>query len=255
MTKLQNLTKGFFKENPIFVYLLGMCPSLAVTGSFETALGMGILVVFVLTLSNVAISIFRNLIPTEVRTPAYIVIIATFVTIVQMLTNAFALDLSIALGVFIPLIVVNCLILGRAEAFASKNSIIDSAIDGFGMGLGFTLGLVVIGIFREFLATGGIMYGIYLPFFVDAPVTLFSLDWIINLFATDFAITDYGLKIFTSPAGAFMSIGLILSFINFRRLRKERKINIEKQKMIEEKKRIALEKKKAKEALVKAGAE
>ena len=163
MTKKENFLKGFIKENPIFVFLLGMCPALAVTATFETSLGMGLLVIFVLTSSNVAISLLKKYIPEEVRTPSYIVIIATFVTVVKMLTEAYALPLYTALGVFIPLIVVNCLILGRAEAFASKNGVIDSAIDGVGMGIGFTIGLSIIGITRELLATGQIAYGVYLP--------------------------------------------------------------------------------------------
>ncbi len=181
MTKKENFLKGFFKENPIFTFLLGMCPALAVTAVFETALGMGLLVIFVLTMSNIVVSLLRNLIPDEVRTPAYIVIIATFVTIVGMVSKAFAYDLYLALGVFIPLIVVNCLILGRAEAYASKNSVLDSAIDGFGMGLGFTFALVVIGVFREVLATGNVIYGEYLPFFVAEPITLLSLHGVLFL--------------------------------------------------------------------------
>jgi len=238
MTKKENFLKGFIKENPIFVFLLGMCPALAVTSSFETALGMGILVIFVLTLSNMAISSVRKLIPYEVRTPAYIVIIATFVTVVRMLTAAYAYELYLSLGVFIPLIVVNCLILGRAEAFASKNNVVDSAIDGFGMGLGFTFALIVIGIFREFLATGGIMYGVYLPFFVDHEITLFSLDMIINIFAKDFVIADYALNFFGVAPGAFIALGLILAFMQGR---KAKKVKLE----IEEQKRILIEKKKA----------
>ncbi|MCF7925715.1 MAG: electron transport complex subunit RsxE, partial [Candidatus Izimaplasma sp.] len=127
MSKKENLLKGLFKENPIFVFLLGMCPALAVTATFETALGMGLLVIFVLTGSNVVVSMLRKYIPNNVRTPSYIVIIATFVTVVQMLTNAYTFALYQSLGVFIPLIVVNCLILGRAESYGSKNYVIDSA--------------------------------------------------------------------------------------------------------------------------------
>lgn len=256
MTKMQNFTKGFFKENPIFVYLLGMCPSLAVTATVETSLGMGILVILVLTASNIVVSLFKDYIPDQVRTPAYIVIIATFVTIISMVTEATALTLFDSLGVFIPLIVVNCLILGRAEAFASKNNVVDSAIDGVGMGLGFTLGLVTIGIVRELLATGGIMYGIYLPFFVDSPITIFSFDWIINLFTDGFEISKYGIKIFSLPPGAFISIGLLLAIFNFRGVKKAKKAEIAKKIMIAEKKAIALEKKKLAAAkLVKAGDE
>ena len=253
MTKKENFLKGFFKENPIFVFLLGMCPALAVTTTFETSLGMGLLVVFVLTSSNIVVSLVKKWIPHDVRTPAYIVIIATFVTVVKMLTEAYAIDLYDALGVFLPLIVVNCLILGRAEAFASKNTVVDSAIDGVGMGLGFTLGLVVIGITRELLATGGIMFGVYLPI-GDGPITLFSLDMIINLFAADFVISDYGMKAFSYAPGAFIALGLILAVIQFRKSRIDRKIAIAKMEMIAEKKRIAREKKiLAAQKLAKAG--
>ncbi len=254
MSKKENFLKGFLKENPIFVFLLGMCPALAVTATFETSLGMGLLVVFVLTSSNIVVSAVKKWIPHDVRTPAYIVIIATFVTVVGMVTEAYALDLYLALGVFIPLIVVNCLILGRAEAFASKNTVVDSAIDGIGMGLGFTFALVVIGILREFLATGGIMYGVYLPFFVDAPITIFSLDMIINLFTNGFVISDYGLKVFSLPPGAFIALGIILAVFQFKKARKDRKAAIAKMERIAELKRVALEKKKqAALKLAKAG--
>lgn len=257
MSKKDNFLKGFIKENPIFVFLLGMCPALAVTAAFETALGMGILVVFVLTMSNIVISAVRNLIPYEVRTPAYIVIIATFVTIVRMLTAAYAYELYLSLGVFIPLIVVNCLILGRAEAFASKNKVFDSAIDGLGMGLGFTLALVVIAIVREGLATGGIMYGEYLPFFVNQPITLFSIDmftyifkegtlsgiFLVHLADLPFNISDYTLNFFQLAPGAFIALGFILAIMQGRKAKKVKKEIEEKKRMIEEKKRIALEKK------------
>ena len=243
MTKKENFLKGFFKENPIFVFLLGMCPALAVTATFETSLGMGLLVIFVLTGSNVVVSLVKKWIPHEVRTPSYIVIIATFVTVVKMLTEAYAINLYDALGVFLPLIVVNCLILGRAEAFASKNTVVDSAIDGVGMGLGFTLGLVFIGVLREILATGGIMFGVYLPI-GEVPITLFSLDMVINLFTSGFQITDYGLKVFSLAPGAFIALGIILAVFKFKKSRKDRKIAFSKIEMIAEKKRIALEKKK-----------
>ena len=233
MTRKENFLKGFIKENPIFVFLLGMCPALAVTSSFETSLGMGILVVFVLTMSNIVISSVRNFIPYEVRTPAYIVIIATFVTIVRMLTAAYAFDLYLSLGVFIPLIVVNCLILGRAEAFASKNSVIDSAIDGLGMGLGFTFALVVIGVFREFLGTGGIALGVYLPFFGSNEIHLQVIA------------EQYALNFFVVAPGAFIALGLILAFMQGKKAKKVR-LEIEASKrLIAEKKKAALAKKKA----------
>jgi electron transport complex protein RnfE len=254
MTKKENFLKGFIKENPIFVFLLGMCPALAVTATFETSLGMGLLVIFVLTSSNVAISLLKKYIPEEVRTPSYIVIIATFVTVVKMLTEAYALPLYTALGVFIPLIVVNCLILGRAEAFASKNNVVDSAIDGVGMGLGFTFALIVIGVFREMMATGSIVYGEYLKFFVDAPITLFSLDWIIGLFTNNFSITEISLGMFSLPPGAFIALAFILAFMQFRKHKRVQREIEEKKRMIEEKKKAALAKKAAAATLQKAGA-
>jgi electron transport complex protein RnfE len=233
MTKKENFLKGFIKENPIFVFLLGMCPALAVTASFETSLGMGILVVFVLTMSNIVISSVRNFIPYEVRTPAYIVIIATFVTIVRMLTAAYAFDLYLSLGVFIPLIVVNCLILGRAEAFASKNSVLDSAIDGLGMGLGFTFALIVIGIFREFLGTGGIALGVYLPFFGPNEIHLQVIPEL------------YALNFFVLAPGAFIALGIILAFMQGRKAKRVRLEIEESKRLIAEKKQAALAKKQA----------
>jgi len=241
MSKKENFLKGFFKENPIFVFLLGMCPALATTSTFETALGMGILVVLVLTMSNIVVSLLRNIIPNDVRTPSYIVVIATFVTIIGMLTEWIAYDLYEALGVFLPLIVVNCLILGRAEAFASKNNVVDSAIDGVGMGLGFTFALIVIGVIREFLGTGSIMYGNYLPFFVDNPIYIFTLDWFLG---SSVSIEDYALPMFIIAPGAFIALGMILAVIQNKNVRRTEKLEKEKQAMIAEKKRIALEKKK-----------
>lgn len=244
MTKKENFVKGFIKENPIFVFLLGMCPALAVTATFETALGMGLLVIFVLTGSNVVVSLLRKYIPDNVRTPSYIVIIATFVTVVKMLTNAYAFPLYESLGVFIPLIVVNCLILGRAESFASKNNVVDSAIDGVGMALGFTFALVVIGVIRELLATGSIVYGEYLPFFVDAPIHLFSLDWILHLFNDTANVADYMLPMFGLPPGAFIALAFILAIIQFKRVKKEEKAEAaRKQALID--KAMAAKKKKA----------
>lgn len=212
MNRKSILTNGFFRENPIFVFLLGMCPALAVTATFETSLGMGFLVIFVLTLSNIVVSLVKGFVPAQAKIPSYIVIIATFVTIVAMLTEAYAFELYLSLGVFIPLIVVNCLILGRAESFASKNGVIDSAIDGFGMGVGFTIGLVIIGAVRELLASGQIAYGIYLPF--PSSGYLFTLDWIINLFDKSFRIAEYGIGVFALPAGAFITLGFLLAMKN-----------------------------------------
>ena len=152
----KELIKGLWKENPIFRLVLGMCPTLAVTTSLENALGMGVAATFVLVCSNVVISAVRNLIPAKVRIPCFIVIIATFVTIVDLAMAAYAPALHESLGLFIPLIVVNCIILGRAEAFASKNKILLSIADGIGMGVGFTLGLAVLGTVREILGAGSV---------------------------------------------------------------------------------------------------
>ncbi|HPM01848.1 MAG TPA: electron transport complex subunit E [Candidatus Cloacimonadota bacterium] len=154
MSAMKELTKGLIKENPIFVLVLGMCPTLAVTSSVINGLGMGLAATFVLVCSNILISMIKDLIPSKIRIPCYIVVIASFVTIIDMVMAAYAADLHKSLGIFIPLIVVNCIILGRAEAFASKNGVLHSALDGVGMGLGFTLALVVIAGIREVLGAG-----------------------------------------------------------------------------------------------------
>lgn len=161
MNKLKILTKGIIKENPVLVLLLGTCPTLATTSSGLNGLGMGVSAMAVLVCSNIVISLLRKVIPDKVRIPCYIVVIAGFVTIVQMLLKAYLPALDASLGLFIPLIVVNCIILGRAEMFANKNNVIDSALDGIGMGLGFTLTLTVMGLIREFLGDGS-LFGMYI---------------------------------------------------------------------------------------------
>lgn len=153
-SKLQIVTKGIIKENPVLVLLLGLCPTLATTTSAINGLGMGISTMVVLICSNIVISLLKNVIPSKVRIPCYIVVIAGFVTIVQLLLKAYIPSLDAALGLFIPLIVVNCIILGRAEMFASKNGVFDSALDGIGIGLGFTLALGTMGLIREFFGAG-----------------------------------------------------------------------------------------------------
>lgn len=193
---MNNFTKGLFKENPVLVLLLGMCPSLATTTSVVNAVGMGLSATVVLICSNVVISLLRKLIPQKVRIAAYIVIIASFVTIVQLLLEAYLPSLSKALGVFIPLIVVNCIILARAEAFASKNNVGASFLDGLGMGLGFTIALVIISSVREILGNGtwaglSVMPASY------QPALMFIL-----------------------PSGGFLTLGIILGVIN---LLKERR--------------------------------
>ncbi|WP_040196015.1 electron transport complex subunit RsxE [Candidatus Soleaferrea massiliensis] len=170
--RLKTLTNGLLKENPVFVLLLGTCPSLAVTTMAQNGIGMGFATLFVLLGSNIVISLLRKIIPDKVRIPCYIVVIAGFVTIVGMFLKAFAPELDAQLGIYIPLIVVNCIILGRAEAFASKNSLFDSILDAIGMGLGFTIALIVIGSIREIIGNGT-WFGITL--FETAPFPLFIL--------------------------------------------------------------------------------
>lgn len=171
---LERLWGGIFKENPTFVLMLGMCPTLAVTTSAINGVGMGLTTTAVLILSNMLISMLRNVIPDKVRIPAFIVIIASFVTIVELLLEGFLPSLYSALGIYIPLIVVNCIILGRAEAYASKNGVILSVFDGVGMGLGFTIGLTSIGAFRELLGTGAVFGYQILPDTYE-PIAIFIL--------------------------------------------------------------------------------
>jgi electron transport complex protein RnfE len=193
MTNLQNFSKGFFKENAVFVLLLGMCPTLGVTSSAINGLGMGLATTFVLIMSNMVISLVSNQIPDKVKIPSFIVIIASFVTIVDLVMAGYVPALHEQLGVFIPLIVVNCIVLGRAEAFASKNKILPSIIDGAGMGLGFAMALTLLGSVRELLGSGKV-FGI----------TIFN--------------ETYGMLIFVLAPGAFLALGYLIAIIN--RLRK-----------------------------------
>ena len=167
----KEFTKGIWKENPTFVISLGLCPTIAVTTSMSNALGMGLSCLFVLLFSNLIISLIRNIVPNQIRIPVFIVVIATFVTILDKTIQAYFPSLSESLGIFIPLIVVNCIILGRAEAFASKNSPIASMLDGIGMGLGFTIALSFIAFFRELLGDGA-LYGYKIPFFCENPALI-----------------------------------------------------------------------------------
>ena len=175
MSKLQILTKGIIKENPTLVLLLGTCPTLATTTSALNGLGMGVAAMAVLICSNIAISILKNIIPDTVRIPCYIVVIAGFVTVVQMLLKAYLPALDASLGLFIPLIVVNCIILGRAEMFANKNSVIDSALDGIGMGIGFSLTLGSMGLIREFFGSGTLFDHAIYGAGAISPMTIFML--------------------------------------------------------------------------------
>ena len=180
----KNFLKGITVENPLLVSILGTCPALATTKTIEAAIGMGILFTIVLICSNLLVSLLRKLIPDEIRTPAYIVIIATFVTIVKMLTNAFIPELYSTLGVFISLIVVNCIVLGRAEAYASKNKPFDSLIDALGMGVGYTLAIMLMALFREFLGTGAISFGKIFTFIPYFKLQIIPLGYEISLFQT-----------------------------------------------------------------------
>ena len=185
--KLNIFTKGFLKENPTFVLLLGMCPTLATTTSAINGLSMGLATLFVLVLSNIAISAIAPVVPDKVHIPVYIVVIATFVTILQFAMQAYTPAMYATLGLFIPLIVVNCIVLGRAEAFANKNGILDSALDGLGIGLGFTLSLTVLGIVREILGSGSIfgfkfISGDGMLAFVMAPGAFLVLGYLMVLF-------------------------------------------------------------------------
>ena len=172
---VERLYNGIIKENPTFVLMLGMCPTLAVTSSAINGLGMGLSTTVVLVLSNLLISAFRKVIPNGVRMPAYIVIVASLVTVVQFMMQAYTPSLSDSLGVYIPLIVVNCIILGRAESYASKNPVVPSIFDGLGMGLGFTLGLTLIGLFRELLGAGQIFGAQVLSLSWFTPITIFVM--------------------------------------------------------------------------------
>lgn len=188
MNQMKNFTKGFLKENPILVLVLGTCPTLATTSSSLNGLGMGLATTFVLLGSNVFIALLKNVIPDKVRIPAFIIVIATFVTIVDLVMQAFVPSLYATLGIFIPLIVVNCIVLGRAEAFASKNTIWSSFVDAAGMGLGFTLALGVLGAIREVLGSGSVMGYKF--------------------------IEGDGILVFILAPGAFIALGYLIAIVN-----------------------------------------
>lgn len=217
---VERLYNGIIKENPTFVLMLGMCPTLAVTSSAINGLGMGLSTTVVLILSNMLISAFRKVIPDGVRMPAFIVIVASLVTMVQFIMQAYTPSLSESLGVYIPLIVVNCIILGRAESYASKNPVIPSMFDGIGMGLGFTVGLTTIGIIREILGSGSIFgFG-----FVKAVENFAESHASEKVFQI---LSDQGLfqpaSIFVSAPGAFLVLAFIIAFINRRHIKKAKK--------------------------------
>lgn len=187
MSKWSLITKGLIKDNPTFVLVLGMCPTLATTTSAMNGLEMGLATLFVLVLSNIFISLIAPIVPDKVHIPVYIVVIATFVTALQLLMQAFVPDVYATLGLFIPLIVVNCIVLGRAEAYANKNTVLDSALDGLGIGIGFTLSLTVIGVVREILGSGSVfgwkfISGDGILAFVMAPGAFMVLGYLMVLF-------------------------------------------------------------------------
>ena len=189
MQYIKILTNGIVKENPTFVLLLGMCPTLATTTSAINGLSMGLATMFVLICSNIVISLIKNLTPDKVRIPVFVVVIASFVTILQMCLKAYLPEINKSLGLFIPLIVVNCIILGRAEAFACKNGPVASLCDGIGIGLGFTLGLTLLGTVREFFGAGSIFGFTLLP-------------------------ETYNVLLFILPPGAFISLGYLIAIVN-----------------------------------------
>lgn len=188
MNQWKNFSKGFIKENAVFVLFLGLCPTLGVSTSAINGLGMGLATTFVLVMSNLVVSLVKNLIPDKVRIPAFIVIIATFVTVVELVMKGYVPTLFDALGLFIPLIVVNCIVLGRAEAFASKNTLWSSLVDGAGMGLGFTMALTILGAVRELLGSGA-FFGMKL-------------------------ISGDALLLFILPPGAFLALGYLIVLAN-----------------------------------------
>ena len=224
-TPKQNILRGLIKENPTFVLILGMCPTLGVTTSLENGLGMGISVLFVLIITNAMIALIRNIVPSEIRIPVYIVLIALVVTLLEWLLQAYIPSLYDSLGIFLPLIVVNCIILGRAEAFASDNTVFDSVFDAIGMGLGFTLGLSTLSFVRELLGTGSV-----------------------NLLGFTLFEANVAASFLVQPAGAFLTLGMIVGIINTIRIGKEKK----KKAIMDIKIAAALKKKAEKLAALKA---
>lgn len=200
MNRFENFKAGLIKDNPVFSLFLGICSTLAITTTVNNAIGMGVSVIIVLIMSNVIISCVRKITPDEIRIPVYIVIIATLVKIIQMLIQAYAPSLNTSLGVFIPLIVVNCIILGRAEAFASKNGVLDSALDGLGMGLGYTLAVLSMSFIRELISTGGIK--VVNPF-NEAQV------WLnLHIIPENFTVSIFG-----SSVGAFITFAVLAAAV------------------------------------------
>ncbi len=198
MSTIKEFTKGFMRDNPVFVLTLGLCPTLATTVSLRNGIGMGLATTFVLVCSNIIIALIKNLIPPKVRIPCFVVVIATFVTIVEITMQAFQPQLYKSLGIFVPLIVVNCIILGRAEAFASRNSVGKSFVDGLGMGLGFGFALIILAAIRETLGKGTLFGYTLVPGYEPAVIMILA-------------------------PGAFITLGLLMGYFNWRRDRKRAK--------------------------------
>lgn len=209
MKRSEIVLNGIFKENPSLVAFLGMCPSLVASRTLDTAVGMGLAVLVVLVLANVLVSLIRSIVPNEIRIPIYIVIVASLVKSVELLMAAFTPSIYETLGIFIPLIVVNCIILGRAEAFASKNGVIDSLLDAIGQTAGFTGSMILVALTRELLGTGGL--ALHNPFNATQAIFSFSL-W-----------PQYSISILMQPVGAFLIFGLWAAFFNSIRISNERK--------------------------------
>lgn len=210
MNRFENFKNGLIKENPVFSLFLGICSTLAITTSVDNAIGMGLAVICVLVLSNCIISLIRNITPDEIHIPVYIVVIATLVKIIQMVIEAYAPSLNTSLGVFIPLIVVNCIILGRAEAFACDHNVLDSALDGIGMGLGYFIAVFVMSFIREVLSTGGFQItNMFNPNQIFLKLTIIPEDFTISMFS--------------SPVGAFLTFAVLAAFVSWYKDRQAKK--------------------------------
>ena len=237
------------KANPLFVMVLGTCPALAVTTSFESAIGMGLLFTFVVFFSNLLISALRKVIPEEVETPAYIVIIATFVTIVKILTSTFLPELYNSLGVFVSLLVVNCIVLGRAEAFANKNGVVDSMLDGLGNGLGYTWAIAVIALFREVVGAGTLTFGKTFTFIPQITIPILG-----GFKGTNFSLA---IPLFKSSAGGFLVLGFALAILaavnNYKKRKAQEALKAQKVKEAEARKAALAAKAAAKPATAAEG--
>lgn len=226
----QIFKEDIFTKNPIYVLMLGMCPSLAITTSIDNALGMTLAVTLVLILTNLVVSLIRKFIPTEIRLPVYIIIIATFVTCISLLVEAYAYSLYEALGIFLPLITVNCIVLGRAEAFASRNNVKNSVLDGLASGLGFGLGLLSISFVRELLGTGNIV--LHNPF--NGGSEIFNL---FGLMGIEDVTSQYAISLLTSGTGAFLVFGLLIAavtaFNNYKENKKQKNVEVKSKEVSE----------------------